>query len=295
LFQASLVDFNGTVVMEKREDLTGIADGPALEARVEDFVVAAVDRARETNLHIWQVFVGLPGILDPHTGMVVNAVNFPALNGIDFQSLMQTGYGLPCRCGSLGLAFFHGEIPRVACDAPAMVLYWDLGIGAVAGVGERVISHTNKDSLLSEIGHVGIVRDGKLCHCGRRGCLEAYTGGWAMIETLADNGIQSLESLRNAVLGGHAAALEVAGAAAYTLGKNLAWPLQVMKSERLIVSGPLSSIYPAIKDRFIEGLSTIFNDEQIKGLNPVSSLDSAHSMQYGAFRCALRQFFYPDE
>ena len=293
-FQASLVNFNGDVVLEKREDLTGSADVAVIEKKIADFTVAAISYAKENNGNIRQAMAGIPGVLNPYSGAVIKAVNFPVLNGLDIQALMRQRHGLPCHCGSLGLALYYGEIQHLPPDTRAMVLQWDLGIGAIAGAGDRVISHASKDSLLSEIGHVGIVRDGKPCHCGRRGCLESYASGWAMIEALSDSRIQSPETFSKAILDGQAAATEIAAEAAYTLGKNMVWPLQVMQSNRIVVTGLLSNIFPIVRDRFIEGLGTFFTDNEISVLNPVASTDVSSALQYGAFCCARRHFLYPD-
>ncbi len=235
----------------------------------------------------------MPGSLCPHSGIVINSALFPVLNGMNFKTLMQQRYGLPCY--SLGLGFYHGEIRHLPPGTRTLVLEWNLGVRAVAGVGERVISHGNQESLLSEIGHVVVERDGKLCHCGKKGCLEAYAGGWAMIEALGDGQIQSMEAFCDAVLGGNAEALKIAGAAAYTLGKSLTWTLQIMQSKRVIISGPLSRIFPMVRGEFVDGLATIFTAAEIAGLNPVSSNDPFAAMQYGAYRCARRKFFYPDD
>ena len=222
----------------------------------------------------------------------VSAETFPAFNGMDFKTLMQQHYGLPCRL--LGLGFYHGEIRHLPPETRAFILDWNYGVSAVAGVGERVISQTNKDSMLSEVGHVVIVRDGKSCHCGEKGCLEAYTGGWAMIEALGDEQVRNVEDFANAVLGGNTRALEIAKVAAFTLGESLTWSLQVMKSKRLIVTGPLSRIFNLVRKEFIDGLSSIFTENKIAELNPIPSSDPFAAMQYGAYRCARRQFFYPD-
>jgi predicted NBD/HSP70 family sugar kinase len=290
---ASLVDFGGKVALEWREDLSGIADSVALEGRVIDFMEAALGRAKEVDGHVRQVFVGMPGSLCPHRGIVINSALFPVLDGMNFQSLMQERYGLPCY--SLGLGFYHGEVRYLPPETRAFVLEWNLGVRAVAGVGERVISHANQESLLSEIGHIVIERDGKPCHCGKKGCLEAYASGWAMIEALADKKIQSLEAFCEAVLGGNSQALEIAAKAAYLLGEKLTWPLQTMQSKRLIISGPLARIFPMVRNEFVKGLGTIFTDAEIAELNPVSSSDPFAAMQYGAYRCARRRFFYPDD
>ncbi len=290
---ASLVDFGGKVVLEQREELSGIAESAALEGRIGDFMETALGRAGEGGGRIRQVFVGMPGSVCPHRGIVINSALFPVLDGMNFKALMQQRYGLPCH--SLGLGFYHGEIRYLPPGTRAFVLEWNLGVRAVAGVGERVISHVNQESLLSEIGHIVIERNGKPCHCGKKGCLEAYASGWAMIEALGDENVQSLEAFCEAVLGGNSRALEIAGDAAYLLGKKLTWPLQTMQSKRLVVSGPLSKIFPLVRERFVEGLRLIFTDAEIAELNPVSSSDPFAAMQYGAYRCARRQFFFPDE
>lgn len=290
---ASLVDFDGNVVLEQREDLTGTTDGDELEKRIDEFMVDALGHVEEADGRVRQVFVGMPGSLCPHSGIVINSALFPVLNGMNFKTLMQQRYGLPCY--SLGLGFYHGEIRHLPPETRALVLEWNLGVRAVAGVGERVISHGNQESLLSEIGHVVVERDGRPCHCGKKGCLEAYAGGWAMIEALGDGQIQSMEAFCDAVLGGNAEALKIAGAAAYTLGKSLTWTLQIMQSNRVIISGPLSRIFPMVRGEFVDGLATIFTATEIAGLNPVSSNDPFAAMQYGAYRCARRKFFYPDD
>ncbi len=289
---ASLVDFSGKTVLERREKVADIPDREILESRIELFMEEALGHAKQTGGHVRQAFVGMPGILDPHTGVVVSSETFPAFNGMDFKAFMQR-QGLPCRL--LGLGFYHGEIRHLPPDTHAFILDWNFGVGAVAGVGERVISQTNKDSMLSQAGHVIIVRDGRPCHCGKKGCLEAYAGGWAMIETLGDGNVRNVEDFCDAVLGGNEKALEIAKEAAFTLGKALTWSLQVMQSKRLVVSGPLSRIFPLVRGEFIEGLSTIFTEARIAELDPVPSKDPFAAMQYGSYRCARRQFFYPDE
>lgn len=290
--RASLVDFDGKTVLEEQEDLSGISDPKALEEKIARFMEEALGYVKETGGHIRQAFVGMPGILNPHSGVVVSSETFPAFNGMDFKAIMQQ-CGLPCRL--LGLGFYHGEVRNLPPDTHAFIIDWNYGVSAIAGVGERVISQTNKDSMLANAGHVVVVRNGKACHCGKKGCLEAYAGGWAMIEALGDGQVRNVEDFCEAVLGGNTKALEIAKEAAFTLGKALTWSVQVMQSKRMVITGPLSRIFPMVRERFIEGLSTIFTDEQIAELNPVPSPDFYSAMHYGAYRCARRTFFYPDE
>ena len=292
--KASVVDFEGNIVLEKCEDLTGIANTAAVEERVDEFVATAISKVRETHGHIRQVMVSTPGILEPRSGIVVNIANFPVLNGMDLRSLMRQRHGLPCHCGTIGTTLYYGEIQHLPPNAHVMVIHWNLGIGAVSGEGEQVVSHANRDALLSEMGHVRLVQNGNPCHCGQRGCLEAYVGGWAMIDALSDRRIQSLETFSRAILDGQAAATTIAKEAAYTLGKNSVWPLQIMQSDRIVITGFLSNIFPVVRDRFIEGLGVFFTEDEISAFDPVGSLDPTLALQQGAFHYARRQFFHPD-
>lgn len=293
-FLGSLTTFGGTTLLAEREDLTGLEDAEELKEKVDRFVDKAIELAAEQSGTIRQVFMGLPGMLDPTHSKVVRAVNFPVLNGVDFKGLMKDRHNLVCECGSLGMAFYYGELEQLPEDTQAMILHWDLGIGVVAGVGERIISFGHEKGLLADIGHIRIEKDGKSCHCGRTGCFEAYTGGWAMIEELGRDDIRSLDDLREAICDGDANALKVANAAAYIIGKNLCWPIQVRGSKRLIITGPLSPIFKYIRPALIEGLSTMLSEEEIAALDPQASQDPQRAMLEGASRLAQLIYIYPE-
>lgn len=294
-FQAVLVDFSGRVIKEKYEDMTGVTSQLVLKKKIDRFICDVMVHVRETGGHIRQTFVGLPGILDPTTKKVLNVANFPVLNEMDFTLLIQEQYGLSCYCGSLGLVFYYGGIMMLPPETRTMVIDWDLGIGATAGVGESEILHYSNGLTYFDFGHVRIERDGHLCHCGHLGCLEAYVGGWAMIEALGNPDVQSLDLFIQAVLSSDADAVRVANDAAYLLGCNICWAQQLMKIERLVISGALSAIFPVVRPSLIRGLSKMFNEQEIAALDPVASTDVRVTMQQGAFRIAHRQFFFPSE
>ncbi len=57
-----------------------------------------------------------------------------------------------------------------------------LGSGFVAN-GDLIYGH---GGLAGELGHVTSIRNGRLCTCGRKGCLEAYVSKRGMIQTYID-------------------------------------------------------------------------------------------------------------
>lgn len=292
--QVDLVDFSGRVVLERYEDLTDVSGQLVLKKKIDGIMKDVIAYIQDADGHIRKTFVGLPGTLDPTTKKVLNVANFPVLNGMDFMLLMQEQYGLPCYCGSLGLVFYYGGIRMLPPETRTMVIHWDLGVGATAGVGESEILHYSNGLTYFDFGHVRIERDGHLCHCSQRGCLEAYVGGWAMIKALDHPDVQSLDRFMQAVLSGDVDAVRVAKEAAYLLGRNLYWAQQMMHIERLIFSGALSVIFPVVRSSLIKGLSKMFNEQEVAALDPMASTEVRVSLQQGAFQLARRQFFYAE-
>jgi predicted NBD/HSP70 family sugar kinase len=293
---ASLVTFAGDVLSETRTDLSRAKSQDEVRKLLDAFLRESKQIVKGRRGWIRQVFVAVPGLLDPATGAVMSAVNFPVLDGLDPTKHVAKAHGLACYTGSLGPPFYYGESERLAKGTTAMVVHWDLGLGVVFGHGGRVLSIGDdpEDGRqgIAEIGHIGIAADGPKCHCGRRGCLEAYTGGWAMLEEL---GLGTLEELVSAVTSSDAKALAVAQRAAERLGEQLVWPLSLMRTDRVIVTGPLASVFGRVREAFERGLSHALSAEEIRRLAPEASPDPAALLRRGTFLLAKRLFFHPED
>jgi glucokinase len=61
-----------------------------------------------------------------------------------------------------------------------VVIFVGTGVGGGVISGSKMIIGCNNSG--GELGHITIVLDGRQCHCQNKGCLEAYTGGWAIAE-----------------------------------------------------------------------------------------------------------------
>ena len=59
-----------------------------------------------------------------------------------------------------------------------------LGLGS--GVGAGIIAngqvYRGNDNMAGEVGHITMDPNGKMCECGRYGCLQTYVADWALIE-----------------------------------------------------------------------------------------------------------------
>ena len=295
-FQASLINFHGEVVANRREDLSATQKPEAVQRKVEAFLQEAQQLVGRGKIR--QVLVAAPGLMDD-AGTIVSAVNFPVLNGLDLGALVRDQFALPCFTTPLGLAYYYGETEHLPATASAMVIHWDLGVGVVFGRGRDVYSlelpsHASH-RLIWEIGHVRVVKDGRPCHCGRRGCLEAHTGGWVLLEALNGRHAERLSDLVRAVEQDEAEAVRLTREAAGLLGQHLAWPLQLMNSERILVTGPMAPAFKKVQDAFEKALGRLFTSPEIAGFHVEASPDPAARLQRGAYLLARRVYMYPDD
>lgn len=65
-----------------------------------------------------------------------------------------------------------------------LFVYVGTGIGGGAMLGDAVLRGDSGNA--GEFGHVLVEPGGKLCHCGARGCLEAYAAPYAALAAFAD-------------------------------------------------------------------------------------------------------------
>lgn len=124
--------------------------------------------------------VGIPGIADPETGVVISCVNLFWEN-VPLKSYLEVALSLPVFIDNdatlAGLAEYEVGVMKSAQSG----VFLTLGTGVGGGI---IIDHqvmSGKHGIGCEIGHM-VVGDGdEQCNCGRKGCLETYASSTAII------------------------------------------------------------------------------------------------------------------
>jgi glucokinase len=173
--QAAVVDRNGQVLASHRTP-TDVDGGPS--KAVAD-IVRTVHACVPDLSEIGAVGVGVAGQVDASTGVVRSA---PNLGWRDFPLADRLGQVLELpvvvendvRAITWGV-WRHGA-GRGIDDL--VVLFVGTGVGGGIVSGGQLL--TGDRGVAGELGHATLVADGRLCTCGRRGCIEAYAGGWAI-------------------------------------------------------------------------------------------------------------------
>jgi glucokinase len=142
----------------------------------------AVDQAAEEALppgvRPVAVGIGVPGPLDPVSGVIEQSTNLGWLN-LPLAQMISDRFGsVPTRLNDDGNAGALGEAHAGAGRGANPFVFVTLGTGLGSGivVDGRIVDGAH--GAAGEVGHLAVGdRNGPRCGCGRRNCVEAWCGG----------------------------------------------------------------------------------------------------------------------
>jgi glucokinase len=178
--QTAIVDANG-VVSGKARRATPTAGGPAdVAAAMAEALREAAGEAGIEPAELRGVGIGSPGDANGETGLVSSARNLPGWEGsFPLGETLAEALGTPVRIGNDVQVAVEGEY-RLGAGRPYdsfLGVWWGTGVGGGIVLDGRPWLGRGA---AAEIGHIVVERDGAICPCGRRGCMEAYAGRAAM-------------------------------------------------------------------------------------------------------------------
>ncbi|HEX9377588.1 MAG TPA: ROK family protein [Actinomycetota bacterium] len=151
---------------------------PDVVAAIVGTVKAALEQAGGTVKELAGVGIGTPGEIDAERGEVSLASNVPGFVDPPVPLGPQVSRGLsrvPVHIDNDVRVAILGEFTRGAGRPYRNLLGVFVGTGVGGGLILEGKLRTGRGAA-GEIGHAVVQPDGRLCACGRRGCLEAYAG-----------------------------------------------------------------------------------------------------------------------
>lgn len=119
-----------------------------------------------------------------YTGMIEKLVNIPWPTPLPLAQMVSEKFGIPVAITNDANAAAIGEMTYGAARGLKDFIMITLGTGVGSGIvinGQLVYGH---DGFAGELGHVIMKRNnGRLCGCGRTGCLEAYCSASGVART----------------------------------------------------------------------------------------------------------------
>lgn len=207
-----------------------------------------------------------------YTGMIDNGVNLPWGNNIALAEKVSRAFnGVPVAVTNDANAAAIGEMTYGAARGMKDFIMITLGTGVGSGIvinGQVVYGH---DGFAGELGHVIIKRhNGRICGCGRTGCLEAYCSATGVARTarefleirtdpstLRDLDIDSITSkdVYDAAMAGDKLAKEIFEYTGNILGEAFADMIAFSSPQAIILFGGLSKSGDLLMRPLVEAMN----------------------------------------
>src|SRR2546421_12733385 len=183
------IDLGGTqlrvAVADDRGRLRTVVRHPTEAARgrqhVINRIVAAVAEALKNDGtasdRVRALGIGLPGPVDPAAGLVISPANLPGFRNVPLNPILTRATGIPSYLHHDAHLAALGEHRRGAARGASDMIYVTVSTGIGAGLLLRGELYAGAHGIAGEVGHIVVQRDGPLCTCGNRGCLEAIASG----------------------------------------------------------------------------------------------------------------------
>ena len=162
-----VVDDNGSI-LEKEEMY--IKDRINIEDRIENFIIEKVNNMMVKH-QIERIGIASPGTISKR--IIVKSVNLGFKN-YDLANKLEKVFQIPvnikndAKCAALA-EYKYGEMANYE---DCVFLCIGTGIGTAVIYDGKLLEPNNTPGF--EISHTIIQKDGELCNCGKRGCLETY-------------------------------------------------------------------------------------------------------------------------
>lgn len=230
---------------------------PETAAEMEQAIVSLIDELRADH-PVTGAGVALAGFLDNDCEIVRFAPHLPWRDDAPVRAILERATGLPIRLEHDANAAAWGEYRYGAAKNVGTWVFFAVGTGIGATLMHDNDIYRGAFGTAPEFGHLTVVPGGRVCSCGKQGCLERYASGTALVDTaveVATRGCYAGTPFYRKVVGKRATGNHVMEAArkgdplgvdavnefATWLGKGLSIVADVLDPELIVLGGGVSA------------------------------------------------------
>ncbi|GMM87574.1 ROK family protein [Vibrio fortis] len=211
---------------------------------------------------VTSIAVTLPGLVNSEQGIVLQMPHYNVENlALGPEIYKETGLPVFIANDTRAWALAEKLFGNSQDNDNSVLISIHHGLGAGIILDGRVLQ--GRHGNIGELGHIQIDKQGKLCHCGNRGCLETVASSQAIREQVKERiaqgesssleGIEdvTIEQICAAAAEGDPMAVEVIEQLGHYLGSAIAIVINLFNPEKILIGGVVnqakSVLYPAIQ------------------------------------------------
>jgi glucokinase len=194
------------------------------------------------------VGISCGGPLDAAAGVLVNPLHLPGWIDVPIVAMAEAEFGLPASLDNDATLAALAEQRHGAAREARSMFYLTISTGIGGGAVLDGVLYRGAAGNGGEFGHITVVRGGRPCLCGRRGCLEAYASGTSIgvraDEAIAADGLPTslvppvtAEQVANAAASGDPLASAIWNETIELLGQAVTDLVNILEPEVVVLGG----------------------------------------------------------
>ena len=249
-----VTNFNADVLWHHHEETSGPDGQSATITRVLDLLRQAVTASQEAHTgdsRLLGMAVGVPGLIDQETGLLLLAPNL-RWRDVRLRATLEKAFpDVPVFVENEANMAALGEHLFGVAQGYDEVLFISAGVGLGGAIVREGRLHKGKTGFAGEFGHMTMDPNGLPCNCGNRGCWETLVSQSAVFRTIrqavaagqtTNLGDQlSIPAVADAARTGDAVALAALESAGRHLGIGAASLVNALNPDLLVFGGILSN------------------------------------------------------
>ncbi len=225
---------------------------PTLTNDLEGFIskLTEVIRDFQKSRPIDAIGIGIPGLRSSKTHVIATSPNIPCLTNVNLEEVLADQVHLKVVTENDANAGAYAEFICGAGAGLQHLAYLTLGTGLGSGLILNGSLYAGASGYGGEFGHTVIDPDGRLCSCGKQGCIETVASGTGIVMTAREKlktgrnsrlnemaSTLTAEKIYDAAVRGDETAQEVFSDTGHWLGLACANLINLLNLEMIIIGG----------------------------------------------------------
>ena len=303
-FDLGIADFSGKVIT-RSSAAAAVKEGPipTLSKACSELESMVVTNGLSAD-NVMGIGIGVPGPVDFSVGTVVSP---PIMPGWDRYPIIETvqqwfPYANVVIDNDVNVIAL-GEVSQGAARGLSHLIAVKIGTGIGAGIICDGRIYRGANGCAGDIGHICVDKDGPVCACGNKGCLEKLAGGAgiaerallgaregrspALLARYERNGLLRTEDVGAAAVEGDPFAIEVIRDSGRLVGEVLAALVNFYNPEMIVIGGGVSKLGDILLSSIRQAVFSRSLPLATRNLQIVFSGIGPEAGMFGAIRLAL--------
>lgn len=296
-----LADYAGRISARERLSFdSALISGDEFVETLVGAAKAFCDANSLSDGNLLEISIAAQGVVDSSAGTIVWSPALPARN-VPVVEPLSRAIGAHCMLSNdtnMIAEALHWSDPQ-RYGGTFAVIFIDYGVGMGLYVDNKLF--VGETGAAAEIGHTSHIPGGALCRCGRRGCLEAYLGDYAILRMARDLppstppedipvSARTFPDLVDAAKHGDEAVLKAFREAGVALGYGIARLAAILSPSPIILTGAGIVAYPHMEAGVRKGLEDALVEDLRKSVH-IEPVDWEEDLiVHGTLAQAMRRF-----